>query len=340
MSRLDAGTPVAVPSRRNILAGMAGAATVGFAPWGHGQVAAQVPLTLHGPPAIPSLVPAWIAVNRSEALPGDVRFALWRTGDQMRAGAVSGRMQAFVASTHSIANLHTRGARVRLLNVICWRLLHVVATADAGISRIEDLAGRQLLVAARNDVPDLMLRFLLGQAGMAVGQDVTVDYVATSAQAAQMLGAGLSDLAVLPEQPATVAIRAAASQGRRLERVLDFAVEFGRLTGGPPRIAQVGIALAEDLMTERPDLADALHHRCRDATEALNDDPETEVRQVAELLPAPTDVMVEALPHVDLHAVGAQAAQEDVMHYLSALAELSPDIIGGRLPSTDLFLNV
>ena len=155
-----------------------------------------------------------------------------------------------------------------------------------------------------------------------------------------MLGASLSDLAVLPEQPATVAIRAAATQGRQLERVLDFAVEFGRLTGGPPRIAQVGIALAEDLMTERPNLADVLHHRCRDAAEALNDDPETEIRRVTGLLPAPAEVMVEALPHVDIHAVGAQAAREDVMDYLSALAELSPDIIGGRLPSADLFLNV
>ena len=340
MSRLDAGTPVAVPSRRNTLIGMAAAGAVGFAPWASGRVAAQVPLTLHGPPAIPSLIPAWIAVNRADTLPGDVHFALWRTGDQMRAGAVSGRLQAFVASTHSIANLHTRGANLRLLNVICWRLLHVVATADAGIGRIEDLAGRRLLVAARNDVPDLLLRFLLGKAGLAVGRDVVVDYVATSAQAAQMLGAGLSDMAVLPEQPATVAIRAAAAQGRRLERVLDFAAEFGRLTGGPPHIAQVGIALAEDLMVERPDLADALHRRCRDAAEALNDDPEAEVRRVAGLLPAPADVMVEALPHVDLRTVGAHAAQEDIMLYLSALAELSPDIIGGRLPSTDLFLNV
>ena len=339
MPHLKAGSPPVTVPRRSILSGMAGVAAVGLAPWGGGR-AAEGALTVHGPPAIPSLVPAWIAVNPEAGPLGGVGFALWRTGDQMRAGAVSGRMQAFVASTHSIANLHTRGAGVRLLNVICWRLLHVVAVANAGIGRIEDLAGRRLLVAARNDVPDLLLRYLLGEAGMAVGRDVTIDYVATSAQAAQMLGAGIDDLAVLPEQPATVAIRAAANHGRRLERVLDLAAEFGRLTGGPPRIAQVGIALADTLLADRPDLAGHLHQRCSQAAAALNRDPDNEIPRVANLLPAPPQVMIEALPHVELNPVAARTAADDVRTYLSALAASSPDIIGGRLPDPDLFLDV
>ncbi len=340
MPHSDAGTPIAVASRRTVLAGLAGGALAGAVSWNGGALATQATLTLHGPPAIPSLIPAWIAVAPAATPPGAVDFALWRTADQMRAGAVSGRLRAFVASTHSIANLHTRGAGVRLLNVICWRLLYVVAVAGSGISRIEDLAGRRLLVAARNDVPDLLLQFLSARAGMAFGRDVTADYVATSAQAAQMLAAGLADLAVLPEQPATVAIRTAASQGRRLERVLDLSSEFGRLTGAAPRIAQVGIALADDLMSERPELAGALHRRCGAAADALNGDPGREVPLAADLLPASPEVMIDALPYADLDAVGAWAAQEDVMRYLTALAGLSPEIIGGDLPGSELFLEV
>jgi NitT/TauT family transport system substrate-binding protein len=325
------------PSRRDIVRGLAALSAFGVAPAPAGTAASAEPLTLWGIPATPSAVFVRAAASEilQAAAPG-TRFQIWKSTDQMRAGIASGDFKLFATSTYAAANFFNRGAGTRMVNVVTWGVLYVMAR-DETITRVEDLAGRKVLLSNKNEAPDLLFRMVLRWAGLDPDRDVTLEYVGSPGEAVPLFLAGRGDVAVLHEPAATTAMLRAAQDGRPIFRALDVAEIYGRHTGRGPRIPQVGLAVSARFLESAPNVVAAAHAACIEASGWALAHPEEAGAVTGPLLGLPAPVVAASLPHVRLDVLSARQARDDIELYFNYLMELSPGTVGGKLPDDDFY---
>jgi len=324
-------------SRRALLGGLGGLGAAGLFPAVGRAAPVLDSLTIAGMPATPSVVLAHMV--ESGALSGHVgkaRLKVWRTPDQVRAGVVSGEMKVFGIPSYSCANLKNRGAPVRMLNIMTWGLLYVMSR-DPAITRIEDLAGRTILQSFRNDAPDLVFRQILRKLGMNPDKDVTLNYVATPTEAAQLFLAGKADIAILQEPMATATQMRGMQAGIAVHRVLDLTEVYGRVNNRKGGIPQAGLGISEDLAQQRPDLVKAIHEACVAGARWVGNNPASAGRLGTDYLDLPAPIIERSLPHFRLGVVSAAEARAGMEAFFTDLLEMSPDILGGKLPESGFY---
>jgi NitT/TauT family transport system substrate-binding protein len=323
-------------TRRDVLRGLAALGAI--LSTGRAAGAGAEPLVLWGLPATPSVVFARAVASPAfqDASPG-ARMEVWSNTDQLRAGIASGRFGLFATSTYAAANFFNRGTGTRMLNVVSWGVLYVMARTE-GVTRIGDLAGKTVLLTNKNEAPDLLFRLLLRWSGLDPDRDVTLDYVGSPAEAVPLYLSGRADVAVLHEPAATAALLRAGAEGMPLFRAIDVTEAYGALTGRPPRIPQVGLAVSERLLEERPDIVAAAQAACMEAGGWAVAHPAEAGALGAPLLGLPEAVIARSVPFVHLDVTPAGAARADIEAYFGDLMSLDPGIVGGRLPDPAFYL--
>lgn len=273
----------------------------------------------------------------STVAPG-VTHRLWRTTDDLRAGIVSGRVKLFTTPSHVPANLVARGMPLKLLCLVGMGHLSVV-TADETIRSFTDLAGKPILGFFKHDMPDLTFRAIARMEGMDPDRDLVLSYVQTPMEAAQMLAAGKAETAILSEPPATAAILMAGSRGRVLRRAFDLNEVWGRHEGRA-RIPMAGIALHQSLIDESPELLAALRAGLMPAKERVLADPPAAAKLAERTMQMRAPIFEKAFPHLKIDVVSARAAKEELIAFYSALLDLEPEAVGGKLPPDDYYLDL
>ncbi|TCO74174.1 PhnD/SsuA/transferrin family substrate-binding protein [Rhodovulum euryhalinum] len=323
--------PTAPLDRRGVLCGLAALSAAGLAKAG------AEPLTLWGMPATPSAVFARAAASdRMQAAAPGARFDVWNSTDQLRAGIASGAFRLFASSTYAAANFFNRGGGTRMVNVVSWGVLYVMAR-DEGITAVEDLAGRRVLLSNKNEAPDLLFRMVLGWAGLDPDRDVTLDYVGSPGEAVPVFLSGRGDVAVMHEPAATAALMRAAQAGVPLFRALDVTTLYGAHTGRGPRIPQVGLAVSEAFLDAAPDIVAAAHAACVEAGAWAGAHPGAAGAATGPLLGLSAEVVARSLPFVRLDVTTARAARADIETYFGHLMALAPGIVGNRLPDAGFY---
>lgn len=265
-------------------------------------------------------------------------FRLWRTTDDLRAGIVSGRTKLFTTPSHVPANLVARGMPLKMLCIVGMGHLSIV-TSDPSIRAFTDLAGKPILGFFKNDMPDLTFRALAKMEGMDPDRDLKLSYVQTPMEAAQMLAAGKADTAILSEPPATAAIMAAAKEGRELRRAFDLNEVWGRHKG-KARIPMAGVALHQSLLDDNPELVAALRAGLPVAEKHVLADPKAAAALAERTMQMRAPIFEKAFDHLKIEVVSARAAKDELIAFYSALLDLEPDAVGGRLPPDDYYLDL
>lgn len=265
-------------------------------------------------------------------------FRLWRDTDDLRAAIVSGRTKLFTTPTHVPANLANRGLSLKLLCLLSMGHLSIV-TADESITSFKDLAGKPVLGFFRNDMPDLVFRAIARREGLDPDKDMTLTYVQTPMEAAQMLAAGRAATAVLSEPPATAAIMMAKKEGRTLRRAVSLQAEWKRLYGGDG-IPMAGVAVHEALLADSPELMAALRQGMVPAKDWVLQDRAAAAALAEEKMQIKAPMFSAALDHFNVVAVGAKPMQGALVAFYEAILALAPEALGGRLPPDSFYLDL
>ncbi len=289
-------------------------------------------LTINSMPATPSVVVAHLVESGAlDAHVAKTTMKVWRSPDQMRAGVLSGEMNVFGTPSYSCANMLNRGVPVRMMNILTWGLLYIMSR-DPAVRKVEDLAGRQVVLAFRNDAPDLIFRLVLRRSGMDPDKDVKLQYVGTPTEATQLFLAGKTDIAVLPEPAAVASQLRGMRNGIEVTRAVDLTELYGTLTGRPGGIAQAGLGVSEDLVQARPELVKAIHDGCVAGGRWVANNPASAGRLGGDYLNLNPAIIERSLPWFRLKVASAAEARPAMEAYFNDLIEMSPDILGGRLP--------
>lgn len=334
--------------RRNLLKGAitAIAATAAMAGTGVRATGRRPPmprLVLAGPPAPVSNALVRIA---DEGLLADVaekvEFVLWKDPDRLRALALQGGADVLAMPVNVAANLHNRGADIRLLEVSAWGVLWIV-TRDPKVTSIEDLRGSEVAVPFRGDMPDIVLNLIAEKQGVDLRKALRLRYVASPFDALQLLLARRVDAALLSEPAASMALRKSGSLPLKLvapalHRGIDLQREWGLAFGRDPRLPQAGIAVAGSLR-DRPDVIARVATACRDALEGCRAAPAAcgqAVAQRIEMLDA--DAVVDAMATSMMRSVPAAEARGELEFLFGQLLRHNPALVGGHLPPDAFYL--
>ena len=260
--------------RRKLLKGLALTGFAGLqAPFGNAYALANEPLTIWGIPASPSAVVARaVASGALDGVAPGALFDIWRSTDQMRAGIASGKFKLFATSTYAAANFFNRGAGIKMVNVITWGVLYIMAR-DPEIKKIEDLAGKKVLLSNKNEAPDLLFRLVLKWSGLDPDKDVELDYLGSPAETVPLYLSGRGDVAVMHEPASTAALLKAAKAKLPLYRAIDITKSYGAHTGRGARIPMVGLAVNPDYLDAQPEIVAKAHEACVDAGKWVLDNP-------------------------------------------------------------------
>ncbi|RFA27965.1 ABC transporter substrate-binding protein [Alkalilimnicola ehrlichii] len=295
----------------------------------------QERLVLAGPPAAVSF--PLIRMVESGALDDiaeQVEYVEWRDPDQVRALLLRGNVDFVALPSNVAANLHNRGIDLQLLNISSWGLLWVVSR-DAELDSLADLAGKEIAVPFRGDMPDVVLRELLRANGLDERRDLRLRYVASPMDAMQLLIVRRVDHALLSEPAASMALYqtqgAALSQiVPELHRAIDLQQAWGETFERESRIPQAGLSAVGELS---PALRSRVQHEYAAALEWVLANPEAAGEMVARhsgMLKPPA--VVDAIAHSQLRAVPAAVARAELEHFYSVLERTTPALIGGQLP--------
>lgn len=323
---------IALPAARAVAAAPA-------APAPSAASGARLPrLTLAGPPSNVSY--PLIRMASSGALSGladEVEFVSWRDPDRLRALALEGGADLLAMPVNVAANLHSRGAALRLVDVSAWNMLRVV-TRDPALKTVEDLRGKELAMPFRGDMPDLLFTLIAAKSGLDPRRDLKLRYAATPIDAMQLLLTRRVDHALLAEPAVSMALRLSGSFPVRvvaptLHRGPDPQQDWGRAFGRAPRIPQAGIVAMGAALGD-PGLTAQLARAHAEAAAWCNANPAACGRMVADEITLLTaNAVADSIAACPLRPTSAAAAREDLDFLFARMFERSPGLIGGRMPS-------
>lgn len=257
--------------------------------------------------------------------------------DVLRSILINAEAELTAVPTPIAANLHNRGVDLRLAAVVVWSLFWLIGP-DGTPADWEELRGETVLVPYRNDPPDLVFQRLLLANGLTPGEDVRIEYFSQPSEVVGNLVSGAGTWAVLQEHIATAALAQANEAGQGLGRVLDLQEEWAAAFGTSPRIPLAGVVVPTPFAEERGEDLAALLDDLEDAVAVANAAEQETLDMLSDVFDLPPELIRSVIPRLSLEVVPASEAQDDLEAYFTALADLSPEIIGGQLPDASLYL--
>lgn len=260
---------------------------------------------------------------------------VWKTPDQLRAGVAKGGMPVTMAPSYVTANFAARGKDVVLANIMTFGLLQMISHGQT-LNSVEDLPGKTIVMPFKNDMPDLVLQILCKNAGVDFAA-LKVQYVSTPPEAMAFFLKERAELAFLPEPLTTAAIFKGKMSGQKIIRALDFQQQWGKVMKTKPRIPQAGMQIDRAFYQANADIVNQLLDDISDAAVWTGNNPQSAGEIASNYMPIPKPVLAEALPHAYLTGARTADMADEILFFFEQMYRLNPKIVGGKMPSKELF---
>lgn len=288
------------------------------------KIVVQAPL---GPPTAPLLKMA----ENSPLKDTKVELVIYKTVEEATTRAVKGEADFTVLPVNVAAKLYNKGVGVSLSNVSTWGILYLVS-ADSTVRDWNDLTGKDLYVGAKGSTPDVLTQYLLNKTGLKAGE-VRLNYL-ESPEIAQMMANGLIKNAVLPEPVLTQVLL----NNKEARVVRDFYSDWQKFEGESAGLPQAGMVVRDEFVKTYPQAAQEFQQAYAKELDSTVADPAGAATLVESNLKIPAPVFIQSMARTRLKYVSGSEAKADVHTYLNRLLELSPDMVGGKLPDEKFYL--
>lgn len=260
------------------------------------------------------------------------QFQIFNSPDLVVGKLVSGEADLAALPSNTAAILYNKGVAIKMTAVIGWGVQYLVSR-EAGLNRWTDLKGKDVYVAPKGAVPDLLFQYLLRRNGLDPGRDINIIYVASPVELAQLVGAGKVTQAVLPEPWVAQTLEKTAG----LQVALDFQREWGRVEGTGPAYPQTCIVVRSTFAAEYPEAVAAFGRDLQASMAWLTRNVIPGSRMAEKYVQVPARAVQNGLERCNLAYQEAGAAREQVAAFLGRLYEVAPQAVGGRLPDEGFY---
>jgi len=264
-------------------------------------------------------------------------LVIWENADQLKAYVAGGQGDFVTMPSNNAAIFYNKGLQLKLLDISVWNITYLI-TSDSRVASFADIKGQSLAVPFEGSVPDLMFQYIVKAEGLDPLKDFKVRYTADPTQAAQLLLSGQVQNAVLSEALATSVILQTKDTAKPLHRALAFDKAWGDASGGPDSPIAGTVATAS--MLSRPDVIAVFEREYKAAVQWMTDHPEEAGQLVETQLPQlglKAAVMTASLKNITWRYTTAMDARASLDQFYLDLSQLSPEVIGGKVPDDGFY---
>lgn len=262
------------------------------------------------------------------------QFIIKDEPSQVQAMILNNQVEFAIIPTTLAAILYNRGARYKIAAIPVWGTLYLFGI-DSLIQTWDDLRGKRIYLMERGMTPDAMFRFLLFSNGLDPEKDVTLDYSFPSHQElARAVAANKAPLAVISEPMVSLVMR----QNKNVKPLFDLNSEWLKATNNNIPYAQTSLVVQSDFADAHPELVDAFLKDYEKSITWINSNAYQAAGLIAKYKILPDTLMaVSAIPRCNLMFKAASDVENGVLKYLTIFFNFDSRIIGGKLPSEDIF---
>jgi len=282
-------------------------------------------------PLAPPTAPLYKILKDGQVNGVKVELIVYKSVEEATTRVVKGEADFTVLPINVAAKLYNKQADISLANVSTWGILSLVTT-DKQAQNWQDLKGKELYVGAQGSTPDVLTQYFIHKNNMQAGE-VKLAYL-NSPEIAQLMINGIVKYAVLPE-PQTTQVLMKNSQSMVAR---DFFADWQTFEGNSTRLPQAGMVVRNDFARTYPKALTEFQNAYKSAMEWTVANPAEAAPLVESNMSMPAAVFIRSMERTHLFfATGAQA-RGDVNTYLARLLDISPEMVGGKLPDEKFFL--
>lgn len=296
-------------------------------------------LTLVAPPGPMAIPMAYLTVNDKLAdIAEETDLVIWENADQLRAIVAGGQGDFVTMPSNNAAVFYNKDLKLQLLDISVWNITYLV-TRDAEAASFADIKGQSLVVSLQGSVPDVMFQYLAAKEGLDPQKDFKLQYATDPTQAAQLLLAGKVDNAVLSEALATAVLLQTKDAEKPLRKAFAFDKAWQQATGASAQTPIAGTVATPSVM-DKPDVIAVFEREYAAAVEWMLTNPEEAGKLVETELPQlglKAPVMTESMKSITWKHTPAAEARASLEAFYTALSDLNPQVIGGKLPDDGFY---
>ena len=288
----------------------------------------------------PLSIPLAYMIERSSLSPvaNKTTLDIWANPTQLQAIVAGGQGDFISLPTNSAAMFYNKGISLQLLDASVWNILYVV-TRDTSIKSVVDLKGKRVVVPYQGAVPDALFQAVLKRQGLDPAKDIDIFYAPDPVQASQFLISGQEKYSLLSEPSATSVILKAQTSGKTLVRAVNMQTEWRKGTSSSSSTPIAGTVVL-GAMKDRPDVVKVFSSEYQKAVKWMLANPKEAGQIGAKVLAEQgftADVLTQSMQNIDWRFVAAPDARPDLERFFGALAQVSPNFIGGKLPDDGFY---
>jgi len=262
-----------------------------------------------------------------------VDYVVEQTPDTLNAKLLTGEIAFATIPTNSAAVLYNKGVNYQLAAMNTWGVMYVLANG-VDLNSWADLKGKEVENAAQGSAADVVFRYLLKQNEIDPTKDITIKYIASPVEQAQLAIAGKSKITVLPEPWVSTVL----AKNKDMKLSLDLQKEWTRINGGDTPFAQTCLVVNKDFAKAHPDIVDKFLQEYSNSIDWVNKNPVDAGNLIKNHdIGIPADIAAAAIPRCNLRYQSSTDAQAAVTKYLQILFDFAPASIGGKLPDANFF---
>lgn len=296
-------------------------------------------LTLVAPPGPMAIPMAYLVVNDKLAdIAEETELVIWENADQLRAIVAGGQGDFVTMPSNNAAVFYNKDLKLQLLDIAVWNITYLV-TRDAQAASFSDIKGQSLVVSLQGSVPDVMFQYLATKEGLDPQKDFKLQYATDPTQAAQLLMAGKVDNAVLSEALATAVLLQTKDAEKPLRKAFAFDKAWQQVTGASAQTPIAGTVATPSVM-DKPEVIAAFEREYAAAVEWMLANPEEAGKLVETELPQlglKAPVMTASMKSITWKHTPAAEARASLEAFYTALSDLNPQVIGGKLPDDGFY---
>lgn len=260
-----------------------------------------------------------------------IAHSIFKSPDLLTGKLITGEVDIAALPINTAAILYNKGVPVQIASVIGWGVMYLIG--DVKVKDWADLKGQTVLAPAKGAVPDLLFRYLLIKNGLNPEQDLTIQYVGSPVELAQLTAGGAASLAVLPEPWVTQVIE----KNQKVQVLLDFQQEWQRIEKQGQTYPQTCIVVNQKFAAANREFVRLYMKELEDAMEWLNRNPEPAGVLGEKHVQISANAVRNGLVRCNLRFANAIQARPEIDRFLLRLSELAPNAIGGKLPDEEFY---
>lgn len=254
-------------------------------------------------------------------------IVLYQSPDEIVGKVVSGELDIACVPSNLGAVLYnkTEGG-IKLLGMNTLGVLYIVENGQT-VQNIEDLKGKTILSSGKDSTPEFVLNYILNEAGLVPGEDVTVEFMGNHSDIASKLMAEEGTIALLPEPFVTTVL----AKDENIRMAIDVNEAWNNLN---QMDLPMGIIVANaNVVKDNAKGIEAFLEDYEASVKFVDENLEDAAALVEKFGIVPNAALAKvAIPKCNIVYRDSSNSEDSLNKFYEILEQANPKAVGGKLP--------